>query len=74
MDVNLSPTELPGWQDVIPPLPKASKPPWQKVSRKHRSTTPDASPHLVNIRALPRVSLLGLLLPFLLSCKYTSAH
>lgn len=44
MDVSITPPELPGWQDTIPPLPHNSEPRWQKVDRKNCSEVPDASP------------------------------
>lgn len=46
MDVNISPPELPGWQDTIPPPPSNSELRWQKVDRKHRSSDTGASPQL----------------------------
>lgn len=46
MDVNISPLELPGWQDAIPSPSSNSEPRWQKVDRKHRSSTSGASPQL----------------------------
>lgn len=44
LDMNMSPPELPGWQDVIPPLPGNSEPKWQKVDRKHRTSARGSSP------------------------------
>lgn len=46
MDVNISPPELPGWQDAIPPLPITSEPGWQKVTRKHHSSANGTPPQL----------------------------
>lgn len=44
MDINISPPELPGWQDAIPPLPNNSEARWQKVDHKHRSSANGTPP------------------------------
>lgn len=46
IDLNISPPELPGWQEDIPMLPSSSEVQWQKVSRKQHSATPGSSPQM----------------------------
>lgn len=45
-DINISPPELPDWQDFIPPPTVSSEPHWQKVDRKRRSGSRGSSPQL----------------------------
>lgn len=46
MHLNITPPELPGWQDIIPTPSTSSEVQWQKVSRKRRSATPGSTSHV----------------------------